>query len=302
MALDSILLALAAIAYTASAGSAAFMFLRGSNASLRRIQITFGVAMIPHALAVVARAVDLGAFPIASVHDGLAAFGLLAALFAIGIATRGGVPQVTAVAAPLLAGVTILAVLVPPTQAVPEALRSAWLGVHIALALMGDAAFAVAGVVAILYLVQERRLKNKTLPTRNTATRGNAEGPRGRGNAEGPRGRGNTGNINTLPALDILDRVSVRLIQIGFPLMTLGLLTGSLYGKQVWGVYWSWDPRNTISLLVWVLYALMIHARWMIGWRGRKAAILTVVGVIAILIAFVGLGLAGVGTHGKDYS
>lgn len=284
MALESILLALAALAYTGSAGSAAFMFLRGSTASLRWIQLAFVAAMVPHALAVGARAVDLGAFPIASVHDGLTAFGLLAALFAIVIATKGGVPQVTAVAAPLLAVVTILAELVPPTQAVPEALRSAWLGVHIALALLGDAAFAVAGVVAILYLVQERRLKHKKLPTRNTST------------------RANTGSINVLPALDILDRVSVRLIQVGFPLMTLGLLSGALYGKQVWGVYWSWDPRNTISLLVWVLYALMIHARWMIGWRGRKAAILTVVGVIAILVAFVGLGLAGVGTHGKDYS
>lgn len=288
MSAEAILLGLAAVAYTGAAVLALVMFVQASSASLRRIQILFAVAIVPHALALVVRMLDLGAFPINSVHDGLSAFGLLAALIAFGIATRGGIPQVTALAAPLLAAVTILASLVPPTQAVPEALRSAWLGVHIALALLGDAALAMAGVVAILYLVQERRLKQKKLPTRSAAgTTGN---------------RSASGGIRVLPPLEILDRVSVRLIQIGFPLMTAGLISGSLYGKQVWGVYWSWDPRNTISLLVWVLYALMIHARWMIGWRGRKAAILTVVGVVAILVAFVGLGLAGVGTHGKDYS
>jgi cytochrome c-type biogenesis protein CcsB len=282
--LEPILLGIAAAAYTGSAVLAVLLFLRTAGAHIRWLQPFFVGAMVPHALGLVVRIAELQAFPIASVHDGLAVFGFMAALLSIFVATKGGIPQATAVAAPLLSVVTVLATVLEPTQAVPEAMRSVWLGVHIALALLGDAALAVAGVVAILYLVQERRLKQKRLPAR------------GPGAAQA-----NTG-IHALPPLELLDRVSVRLIQIGFPLMTLGLLSGSLYGKQVWGVYWSWDPRNTISLLVWVLYALMIHARWMIGWRGRRAAILTVVGVVAILVAFVGLGLAGVGTHGKDYS
>jgi ABC-type transport system involved in cytochrome c biogenesis permease subunit len=95
--------------------------------------------------------------------------------------------------------------------------------------------------------------------------------------------------------------VSARLVKWGFPLMTLGVVSGSLYGKEAWGQYWTWDPRLIVSLLVWILYAALLHARLVIGWRGRKAAILTVVGVIATFLAFVGFGLAGVGQHAKDF-
>jgi len=278
---EAVFLGLAAALYTGSAVIAAVMFARARDESARSVQIVFGVALIPHAIAVIVRAVELGSFPISSVHDGILAFSFGAALLAFAIAAKAKIPQVAPLAAPLLALLTVIASFVEPTQSVAEGLRSGWLMVHIALALLGDVAFALAGVVAILYLVQERRLKQKKLPTRSGTMKA-------------------TG-IHVLPPLDTLDRVSMRLIQFGFPLMTLGLISGSLYGKHVWGSYWTWDPRNTISLLVWVLYAVMIQARFMSGWRGRKAAILTVLGVVAILVAFVGLGLLGVGTHGKDY-
>lgn len=239
--------------------------------------LTLALAMGLHLWALGLRAAELGGFPISGVHDGLSGFGFLAVGLAFGVATRGGVPQVFAFTTPMVGVLVLLASFLDPQgSGIEPSLRSAWLYIHIGLALLADAAFAIAGVVSIVYLVQERRLKQKR---RSKATTG----------------------LHGLPALEVMDRVGLRLIQWGFPLMTLGLLSGSLYGREVWGTYWTWDPRNTISALVWLLYAIMLHARIMIGWRGRKAAILTVVGVIAILVAFIGLGLAGVGTHGKDY-
>ncbi|MCC7382631.1 MAG: c-type cytochrome biogenesis protein CcsB [Deltaproteobacteria bacterium] len=279
MTLEPLLLWSAAGLYVGATAFAIFFLLRPREGAERLIMILIAIALVPQTAAMVVRGVEVAAFPIASVHDGLLAFTLLAALIALVVAWRGGIPQVAPLAVPLLGMLMIIAALVEPGKSVPEALRSTWLGVHIGLALLGDAALAIAGVVAIAYLIQERRLKQRKRP-----------------------GRGRTGTgLHNLPALEILDKVSVQLIKLGFPLMTLGLVSGSLYGREVWGSYWSWDPRNTVSFLVWVLYAAILHARFTVGWRGRKAAILTVVGVIAILLAFVGLGLLGVGTHGKDY-
>ncbi|MFO0724854.1 MAG: cytochrome c biogenesis protein CcsA [Myxococcota bacterium] len=281
MSAETGLLWAAAISYSVAGILAIASLIRRSLDLAPKIPPIVMGAMGLHAGALVARAIDLGAFPITSVHDGMSAFGLMSAAALVMVARRLLIPQALVLGAPFLAVVTLGAAVFEPTQVVPEALRSVWLGVHIALALGGDAALAVAGIVAIIYLIQERRLKTKRSPKQ--AQSRHATSP------------------HALPALELLDRASVRLIALGFPLMTLGLVSGALYAKQVWGHYWTWEIRDTVSLLVWLLYGVMMYARWMIGWRGRKAAFLTVVGVVAILLTFVGLGLLGVGSHGKDY-
>ena len=244
----------------------------------RTIMIGLSVASTAHLVAIGARAFEIGSFPMANFHDGLSLFGLLAAIMAIVIAWKSGVPQVAPLASILVAGLVIVAVLVEPADSVPPTLRSGWLPIHIAVAFLGDAAFAVAGIVSLVYLIQERRLKAKKKKLHKAGT-----------------------GLHKLPALEILDNVSVRLIQFGFPMMTLGLISGAIYQHNLIGSWWQWDPRNTISLMVWILYALLLHFRVTIGWRGRKAAVLTLVGVLITLIAFVGLGATGSGTHGGDY-
>lgn len=243
----------------------------------RLILVGLCISLLAHALAIGGRTVEVGTFPIANMHDALSVFGFLAALIACGIAWRSGVPQAAPLAACMVAVLVGIAVIIGPSEQVPESLRSVWLPVHIALAFLGDAAFAIAGIVSFVYLLQERKLKSKK--KRELAKMG-------------------TG-VYKLPALEILDRVSVQLIEWGFPLMTLGLITGAVYSKSLKGVYWSWDPLNTVSVFVWILYAALLHARLTIGWRGKKLAILTVLGVVMTLVAFVGLGLAGQGAHGE---
>ncbi len=238
--------------------------------------IALAVGALGHLVAMGARASDLGTFPMANTHDALSLFGFATAGIALAIASSDRVPQVAPFAAVLVALVVGLAVLVEPAHSVPAGLQSPWLPIHIALAFLGNAAFVVAGMVAIVYLWQERRLKQK-------------------------RTRKNVGTgLHRLPALELLDRMSVRLIEIGFPLMTLALVSGALYGREVWGEYWKWELRNVVSVIVWALFAVLLHVRITIGWRGRKAAFLTLIGVTATLVSLVGLGLLGFGHHGQD--
>lgn len=218
--------------------------------------------------------VEVQTFPLADLHDGLSLLGFVAAFIAIGIAWKSGVPQTAGFASVLVAVIVGTAVLIEPTVAMPESQNSPWLPVHIAFAFLGEAAFVVAGIVAIVYLIQERRLKAKKTKFHKVGT-----------------------GLNKLPALEILDNVSVRLIQLGFPFMVIGLGAGAVYSEEVSGVYWSWNLLNIVSVLVLLLFALLLHFRMTIGWRGRKAAVLTLTGVVATLLALVGLGLAGVGAH-----
>jgi len=149
------------------------------------------------------------------------------------------------------------------------ALQSNWLGIHTTLAFIGNAFFVIAFTGSVFYLVQERQLKSK-----------------------------HTGSLfHRLPSLDVLDRLLYRSLTIGFILMTFGIITGAVWAASAWGSYWSWDPKETWSLITWFIYAALVHARMTIGWRGRKAAYLCIVGFAAILFTFLGVNLVLGGLH-----
>ncbi len=239
----------------------------------RMVLAGLGISVFAHALAIGGRTVELGSFPLTDLHDGLSLFGCLAAVFALGISWRG-VPQVTAFASLLVAVLVAIVISVEPNVA-PRHLQSPWLPIHIAFAFLGEAAFVVAGMVAVVFLIKERRLKTKKKRIPKVGT-----------------------GLAKLPALEILDNLGIRLIQVGFPSMAIGLGAGAVYSKEVSGNYFNWGLLNTVAVLVWVLFALQLHFRLTIGWRGRKAAVLTLIGVVATLVALVGLTLAGMGPHG----
>ena len=250
--------------------------LRWPRLSGDRAVITgLGIALLAHGLALILRTQELATEGGPTLQDGLSLFGFLAGLIAIGIA-RKNVPQAAAMAAVLVTGIVFIAVSSISGDGVPSRLQSPWLPVHIATAVLGEASFAVAGLVAAVYLVQERRLKQKKkLPKIGSG-------------------------LHKLPALELLDNVSVKLVLLGFPMMTIGLIAGAIYGKEVSGQYWTWGLLNTVSVVVWILFALLLHFRMTIGWRGRKAAMLTLAGVTATVLAMAGLALAGLGAHGSS--
>jgi cytochrome c-type biogenesis protein CcsB len=147
-------------------------------------------------------------------------------------------------------------------------LKSGWLGVHTSLAVLGDAAFAFAFIISVMYLIQERQLKAKNLGAL----------------------------FHRLPSLDIMDTLGYKALTFGWPLFTLGMITGSIWANSAWGTYWSWDPKETWSLITWVIYLVLLHLRT-IGWRGRKMAFLSILGFAFVLVSFFVVSRVNIGKH-----
>jgi cytochrome c-type biogenesis protein CcsB len=86
----------------------------------------------------------------------------------------------------------------------------------------------------------------------------------------------------------MLDDVGYRAVTIGFPLLTLTLILGSVWAHEAWGSYWSWDPKETSALFTWLIYAIYLHTRSLRGWRGRRSAMILIVGFIAVMFTYYG--------------
>ncbi len=138
-------------------------------------------------------------------------------------------------------------------QPLMPALKSNWLLIHVVTAFLGYASFSVGFGAALLYLVQEKW----------------------------PR--------PSLPALPLLDRLLYRATMLGFLLLTFGILTGAVWAETAWGRYWSWDPKETWSLITWLIYAALLHARLLKGWHGRRIAWLAVFGFLAVIFTYLGV-------------
>ena len=156
------------------------------------------------------------------------------------------------------------------------ALQSNWLVYHVITCFLGYAAFAVACGISIMYLLREKLEQNG-------------------GNA--PAG----GTLSMFPSIKILDDLNYKAIMIGFPLLTLGIVTGAAWANYAWGTYWSWDPKETWSLIVWFVYAAFLHARITRGWVGRRAALLSIIGFAATIFCYLGVNLflSGLHSYGK---
>ena len=153
-------------------------------------------------------------------------------------------------------------------QPLVPALQSNWLTAHVITCFLGYAAFALAFSLSLLYLLKSRG------------------------------GEGAGGFLETrLPSSSLLDDYSYRLIAVGFPMLTLGIITGAAWANEAWGSYWSWDPKETWSLIIWLIYAAYLHARLARGWQGRRAAWLSVFGFAATLFCYLGVNLFLSGLH-----
>lgn len=146
-----------------------------------------------------------------------------------------------------------------PPASFPEAFQRLWLRVHILLALLGYAVLALAFCTGVMYLMQERQLKAKRFGTW----------------------------YHRLPSLTLLDEVSAYALLVGFPLLTQGIITGSVWTKYVYGSYFQWKLTSIPLLLAWLLYTALLIGRQSCGWQGRKAAYATVGGFIVVLASYV---------------
>lgn len=231
------------------------------------------VAFVSHAGAIGARSIAAGYIAVVDSYEAVSLLGCLTAGVCLLAQLRAPVAILGAVISPLCFVLT-LGAFVFYTQArnLPPTLHSVWLPIHVTFAFLGNAVFGVAFSASLVYLLQERQIKEKK------------------------------GHLlfRRLPSLETLDNLNYRVLSWGFALLTLGILTGAVWAEYVWGTFWLWEPRPVLSLITWVMYALLLHYRTA-GWRGRRAAALTIACFIVLVGSFLGVKLLFPGRHGGEF-
>jgi cytochrome c-type biogenesis protein CcsB len=209
-----------------------------------------------------------------------------------------------------LAGTVLYAA---PGPLVP-ALDSYWIKIHVVAAITATGAFMVSGVVTLLYLLKERyergcpplrmvmasRLRRMVRPQRVSL------GPGAAAVAEmNTLGQGTGADVNlvpsglmqSLPSADSLDRLAYRIITFAFPVWTFAIIAGAIWAEQAWSRYWGWDPKETWSFITWLGYAAYLHARATAGWRGRRAAMLSLIAFGCLMVDYYVVNTVITGLH-----
>lgn len=296
-----------------------------------------GIANLCMAALLGARWIEAGYFPLSNLYESLffIAWGITAVHFLAENMSRSSLVGI--VTAPVAMGITAFATLSLPAQmqsAEPlvPALKSNWLMMHVSVMLLSYAALMVGSMLAIAFLVitrgQEVELKGSSVGTgsfRDVRYRLRKEGvpvqPVAIASASlsgndgtSSNGTGNTAVLNSVATLpkstdalplspqrlslaDTLDNISYRIIGLGFPLLTIGIIAGAVWANEAWGSYWSWDPKETWALITWLVFAAYLHARITRGWQGRRPAILAASGFLVVWICYLGVNLLGKGLH-----
>ncbi|OYQ65000.1 c-type cytochrome biogenesis protein CcsB [Pseudanabaena sp. SR411] len=235
---------------------------------------------------------------------------------------------------PLAMGITAFAALALPSgmqisEPLVPALKSNWLMMHVSVMLLSYAALMTGSILAIAFLIvtrgQDVVLQGSSFGTnlRSVTDANHANNPSPETFAafavESMGSILNAGNLQTANTATItaeaiapktkplslrrltigetLDNLSYRAIGLGFPLLTIGIIAGGVWANEAWGSYWSWDPKETWSLITWLVFAAYLHTRITKGWQGRKPAILASVGLLVVWTCYLGVNLLGKGLH-----
>ena len=219
---------------------------------------------LAHFLAVVHRYIAVGHLPITNLHESLSFFSLTITAIYLMIEWRYKVVSLGALVTPFSLMMVVAASMFPAeVRPLNPALNSAWIYSHTLLAFGAYAFFTISAAVALLYIIQSHFLKKKHLGSL----------------------------FIKLPPLDILDDIGYRCLAFGFPMLTVAIITGAIWASRAWGSYWSWDPKETWSLITWFIYAALLHGRMTTGWRGKNAALLPIIGFAIMLFTFIGVNL-----------
>ena len=222
-----------------------------------------------HFLSVILRYVAAGHTPITNIHESVSFLTLCLAGFFLYLKRIYRIEVLGIILLPVISILMISASVLPSDiRPLPPVLRSYWLPVHTVFAFLGNAIFFLSFFVSLIYLIAERRIKRKslTMPAR-------------------------------FPPLETLDAINYKCMAYGFPFLTVGIITGSIWAGFAWGSYWSWDPKETFSLITWIVYAILLHNRLAMGWRGRKTAYMMILGFFSIVVTFLGVSYFLGGLH-----
>lgn len=205
-----------------------------------------------HTAALVSRTVTSGRAPFTNMYESVSFFAWATVVVFVVIDRRFRLPKIGPyVMLVVLALVALASSPLMPKDVAPlvPALQSYWLWLHVSVTLIGEAFFAVAFVTSILYLTADSEEKKAKM-----------------------------------------DAVSYRAVAIGFPLFTLGgLVFGMIWAFRAWGAYWSWDPKEVWTLITWFVFALYLHTRILMGWKGKRSAIVAIIGFLSAMFTYFGV-------------
>lgn len=229
------------------------------------------VAAAVHVFAVVLRGVAAERAPWGNMYEFVtSSLAMALVIYLVGVFAFGwrgfGLPVTLLASVGQGLAVTVFYVDVAPLM---PALHSVWFIIHIVAAALAGAVFNVGGIASLLYLLKSRAVA---------------------------KGR-QRGYLARLPEPAVLDRLSYRMHAFAFPLWTFAVAAGAIWAQYAWGRFWGWDPKETWSLVTWIVYAAYLHARATAGWKGRRAAILALVGLATFWWNFVGVNLLLSGLH-----
>ncbi len=210
-----------------------------------------------------------GRIPLTNLYEALIALGWTTVLLHLYIELRYKTRALGVLLLPIISISMAYASLSPRVANTIEplipALQSNWLTYHVITCFLGYSAFAVSFCTALVYLFKA--------------------------------GRRPGASDGLFPAEERLDEIMYRMVAIGFLMLSLGIITGAVWANYAWGSYWSWDPKETWSLITWFVYAAVLHARITRGWRGKRMALLSIIGFACVLFTFLGVNYLLSGLH-----
>lgn len=261
------------------------------------------VGLGTHVVSVVTRGLAAGRVPWGNMYEYATVLGLLiVAAYLVVIERLWRIEAVggfaLGVAALAMAAATLI--YVPPGPLVP-ALNSYWLRIHVVLAMLGSSLFILATVFTVLYLVKDRRERRQVravVPAAEPVLVGaRPDRPEDYVPTESPEPEVAPPARARLPAAAVLDRIAYRTIVFAFPIWTMAIIAGAIWAEEAWGRYWGWDPKEVWSFITWVVFAAYLHARATVGWRGRRAAVLALVGFTALVFNLIVVNTVIAGLH-----
>lgn len=225
------------------------------------------LALAVHTTAIILRWVasyeqGFGHAPFSNLFESLVLFGWTTVLIYLIIEYKTKLKVIGAFAMPLAFFAMLYALKMDPSiKPLMPALKSNWLIAHVITCFLGYAGFAVSAALSLMYLVTHQDK-----------------------------------DPNSKSAL-LLDDLIYQTVVVGFILLTAGIVTGSIWANSAWGTYWQWDPKETWSLITWLVYAALLHSRYMRGWRGKRLAWFSMIGFGCVLFTYFGVNLLLSGLH-----
>jgi len=247
-------------------------------------RILVGLSNLLFFVTLAARWFGEGYFPLSNLYESLIFLSWGISSIHLLIESKTGSRLIGSISTPILFFISGFSSLTLPTdmqKALPlvPSLQSNWLMMHVSMMMISYATLIVGSLLSILYLAFiffGKKEVESQVELRSATT---------------------TLVVSKLSLLETVDTWSYRIIGLGFPFLTIGIISGAVWANEAWGSYWSWDPKETWALITWLVFAIYLHSRLLKGWQGKKAALVGSAGFFVIWICYLGVNFLGKGLH-----